>query len=113
MKLWHFAALVAVLGIAYVLIKRPSATTVGTTPASSNAQLTSIFSSALNAGVSFFGGNKAAPPSTVPADTSIGMSTDTGKAATQGVDVNNAATYVPGESIDTYTGSIFGPGTEG
>lgn len=70
MKLWHFAALLAVLGIAYVLISRPSVTKV-ITPASSSAsnQLLSFGTQLASLGGKLFsssGPTKVAPPSTQP-----------------------------------------------
>ena len=67
MKLWHFAALLAVLGIAYVLVKRPSVTTVvpTSTSASNASNLLTFGTSLAKLGTSFFSSNKAAPPSTV------------------------------------------------
>ena len=69
MKLWHFAALVAVLGIAYVLIKRPSVRNlpVSTTASNSNSIL-SLGTSLVNLGSSIFTSNKASAPSAVPPD---------------------------------------------
>ncbi len=70
MKLWHFAALLAVLGIAYVLISRPTLSTTvapGTTSTSNallsfGTQLASIGGKLLSSS----GPTKVAPPSTQP-----------------------------------------------
>jgi hypothetical protein len=105
MKLWHFAALLAVLGIAYVLIKRPQPTTVispGNT-STSNQLLSFGTSLAALAGrlTSTSGPTKVAPPSTQPivnegtylsSDTPTEIqgntlvNTDTGQAVTYGTD---------------------------
>lgn len=66
MKLWHFAALVAVLGIAYVLIRRPMVTNVPVSTSASNAQgLLSLGTSLAKLGTSIFTSTKAVPPSAV------------------------------------------------
>lgn len=68
MKLWHFAALLALLGIAYVLIKRPTVVNQPVSTSASNAQgLLNLGTSLANLGASIFSGsNKAAPPSAIP-----------------------------------------------
>jgi hypothetical protein len=68
MKLWHLAAILAVLGIAYVLITRPTVpTTVGATPASSNALFAGLATSVVNFGSKVFSSTptKAAAPSAI------------------------------------------------
>ncbi len=105
MKIWHFAALLAVLGIVYVLIKRPQPTTVispGNT-STSNQLLSFGTNLAALAGrlVDSSGPTKVAPPSTqpivsggtyLPSDTPTEIqgntlvNTDTGQAVTYGTD---------------------------
>lgn len=66
MKLWHFAALIAVLGIAYVLFKRPTVTTVPVSTSASNATgLINLGTSLAKLGTSIFNSTKAVPPSAV------------------------------------------------
>lgn len=73
MKLWHFAALVAVLGIAYVLISRPSITTVPVSTSASNATgLLNLGTSLAKLGTTIFSTSKAVPPSTVDVGTNAG-----------------------------------------
>lgn len=63
MKLWHVAALLAVLGIAYVLIRRPTLpASAGTSPSTSNAQ---FVTSLIGLGTKLLSTPKATPPSAV------------------------------------------------
>ena len=70
MKLWHVAAILAVLGIAYVLISRPTVPNVGASPYTSNASYIGLATSLTNLGASIFSsGSKATAPSAIPPDT--------------------------------------------
>jgi ammonia channel protein AmtB len=70
MKLWHIAAIAAVLGIAYVLISRPKVPNPGASPYTSNAPYIGLATSLANLGTSIFnGGSKAVAPSAIPPDT--------------------------------------------
>lgn len=88
MKLWQIAALLTVVGIVYVMVRRPTVPVGGQVPASSNDLLSNIFKFATAVT------NKVSAPSAVDP-------------------TESASVYRPGESFDDYTSSLFGPGTAG